>query len=711
MKPHFALSLSHDGIDLLHSGPSGWETVGRADPASDDLTDQMDALVATAQSLEGDDLRCKIILPDDQIKYLSITTPGLDAEARAQEVVQALEASTPYTAEDIVFDIHVDGDSTHVAAVAKVTLAEAEGFVADNGFLPVSYVARPAKGLPFAIEPRFGPPQEVQAEAELPEASTTPEVQDTAADSISLPVTEEANAPEASFVSQRRVPTFRTTTDDLPDQIADAETGFAEDTVPYGTGTSKPAEKKTGTPPAGTARARNETERMTVFGMRAGSGLTRGMGPLGVTAAAACVAVLGFIAFAGGALGTNISSFFTLLNAPKPTAQFTAPQQPASPANKATEQIAEAPIELASLNSELSDEDSAVLDALKTPFLTDPTPRSDRTDDEIRAAYAVTGIWPVAPDVPAPPPLIDLDNMYETSIDPISLNFDAVALPPLKSQETDVPMLALASPAPAGTEFDLDANGFVVPVPEGAINPDGVKVFSGEPPVRQPGNLLRIEEPGADLAEMLRLSAFRPKARPDSLIETTERASFGGLSRAELGEMRPRLRPVSAQETALASASLVPADSGSAEPLVQPDDDPLATATARAVPVSLRPDVRPLNFAAVVARAKSTAAMIAPTQVAAVQVAPRVVTPTIPSSASVARQATVKNAISLRKVNLIGVYGKPSSRRALVRLGNGRYRKVEVGDRIDGGRVSAIGDSELRYQKSGRAIVLKMPKG
>ncbi len=85
--------------------------------------------------------------------------------------------------------------------------------------------------------------------------------------------------------------------------------------------------------------------------------------------------------------------------------------------------------------------------------------------------------------------------------------------------------------------------------------------------------------------------------------------------------------------------------------------------------------------------------------------------PKLPSSASVSREATVKNALNLREVNLIGVYGKPSDRRALVRLGNGRYRKVEVGDRLDGGRVSAIGDAELRYNKSGRAIVLKMPRG
>jgi hypothetical protein len=71
----------------------------------------------------------------------------------------------------------------------------------------------------------------------------------------------------------------------------------------------------------------------------------------------------------------------------------------------------------------------------------------------------------------------------------------------------------------------------------------------------------------------------------------------------------------------------------------------------------------------------------------------------------------VKNALNLRKINLIGVYGQPSDRRALVRLSNGEYKKVKVGDRIDGGRVSAIGENQLRYTKGGRNITLQMPKG
>ncbi|MCZ7675965.1 MAG: hypothetical protein M5U35_09000 [Roseovarius sp.] len=76
-----------------------------------------------------------------------------------------------------------------------------------------------------------------------------------------------------------------------------------------------------------------------------------------------------------------------------------------------------------------------------------------------------------------------------------------------------------------------------------------------------------------------------------------------------------------------------------------------------------------------------------------------------------ARAATERNLISLRKVNLIGVYGSPGERRALIRLANGKYRKVQVGDQLDGGQVAAIGDDELHYIKRGRAVVLKMPRG
>ncbi|MEI4486708.1 hypothetical protein V8J36_10950, partial [Frigidibacter sp. MR17.14] len=82
--------------------------------------------------------------------------------------------------------------------------------------------------------------------------------------------------------------------------------------------------------------------------------------------------------------------------------------------------------------------------------------------------------------------------------------------------------------------------------------------------------------------------------------------------------------------------------------------------------------------------------------------------PSIPTSASVAQRATIASAISLRDMNLIGIYGSAKNRRALVRLGNGKYLRVAVGDRLDGGRVSQIGDGQLIYVKNGRSQVLKM---
>jgi hypothetical protein len=84
--------------------------------------------------------------------------------------------------------------------------------------------------------------------------------------------------------------------------------------------------------------------------------------------------------------------------------------------------------------------------------------------------------------------------------------------------------------------------------------------------------------------------------------------------------------------------------------------------------------------------------------------------PSIPSNASVAKQATFKNAINLSKMNLIGTYGTDSRRTALIRQSNGRYKKVEVGDKIDGGTIVAITEGEVRYQKGGRVLTLEMPR-
>lgn len=155
MKPGFALSLSYEGMSLLHRAAGGWRLVGSVALDSMDMTGDLAALRDKALVLEPGGLRCKIILPNEQIRYLSIETGSFDGEARDAMVRSALDGSTPYAVDDLAYDIAGDGSQTHVAAVARVTLAEAEAFAVDHQFNPVCFVAIPDDN-PFLGEPFFG---------------------------------------------------------------------------------------------------------------------------------------------------------------------------------------------------------------------------------------------------------------------------------------------------------------------------------------------------------------------------------------------------------------------------------------------------------------------------------------------------------------------------------------------------------------------------
>jgi hypothetical protein len=85
--------------------------------------------------------------------------------------------------------------------------------------------------------------------------------------------------------------------------------------------------------------------------------------------------------------------------------------------------------------------------------------------------------------------------------------------------------------------------------------------------------------------------------------------------------------------------------------------------------------------------------------------------PSSTSRGAVAKNATFRNAIDLGETNLIGIYGSENRRYAMVRTGAGGYKKVKVGDRVDGGKVAAITTKELRLQKGGQMRVLKIPGG
>ncbi|MEO3415254.1 hypothetical protein AAFO92_11405 [Roseovarius sp. CAU 1744] len=831
MKPNFALTLSFEGIGLLHRAFPGWHLVGEIGLDNEDLLSDLRRLREKAVSLDPSGLRSKLVIPNDQIRYISFDAAEAGTDDLPGLVRQNLEGATPYQLDDLVYDWSENGDRVLVAAVARETLREAEAFAAEHRFNPISFVAIPENGH-FEGEPFFGEtslaaeiagedapverdpvPVRVIGTARLPDpvpAQGQPEVADAEGDAADTPAPVETAAepspatqddpvgglaePAAPFETldapaeqpddqtdpTRDAPSVSTFASirahrgDAPtsapkldgvarhftpvpvsaEVVADHLPGEPDNTATEAEPAPKPAApdaEPTGiaaprpepvaapapdprafstrrsapivAPPAPSeprerrvsaeARhfkpaARDEARQMTVFGARDEDvgGKPKYLGL--ILTAVLLLFLAGVAAWASIFMDDGLAGFF------RSEPEVTVAQVPALPETGGLQsQSGGEEAVVAALTPSTEDVDDALREALSQPK------PAELTEDEARARYAATGIWLVAPEQSGVPAAGSIEEFYQTSIDRNITIEDAVALPDVALLKADERPATPNSPAGAGTTFALDARGLVVATAEGALTPDGIRVFAGQPPVRPVAMLRRerveeVVEPPEP--QDLQQAETRPKDRPADLAEQIERGALSGRTRTELAVLRPKLRPQSAQEAAELAAQQAAATTAAAEPFIDLDavnsavteavqtDTGFASATPQAVASSLKPNTRPRNFDRIVRQSTESQQTVAVS--AAQKVAPR-----IPTSTSVARQATERNVLKLRKVNLIGVYGAPSSRRALVRLSNGRYRKVKVGDRLDGGKVSAIGDSELRYQKGGRNVVLKMPKG
>ncbi|MEQ9260291.1 MAG: hypothetical protein RIG84_14480, partial [Roseovarius sp.] len=155
MKPNFALTLSFKGIGLLHRTQPGWHLVGEVGLDSEDLAGDLARLASTARMLNPTGLHTKLVIPDEQIKYLSFATDSRDPDIIDAQVRNALDGATPYALADLTYDWSVSAGEVYVAAVARETLMEAESFAVEHAFAPVSFVAKPEAGH-FEGEPFFG---------------------------------------------------------------------------------------------------------------------------------------------------------------------------------------------------------------------------------------------------------------------------------------------------------------------------------------------------------------------------------------------------------------------------------------------------------------------------------------------------------------------------------------------------------------------------
>lgn len=327
----------------------------------------------------------------------------------------------------------------------------------------------------------------------------------------------------------------------------------------------------------------------------------------------------------------------------------------------------------------------------------------------------------------------------------------ANALPQTVALITDPPLAAQPQPQPFGTLLRFDELGRIAATPEGVVTPDGFTLIAGLPPRLPPARAARA----LPVAEPNPLAGKRPRPRPTNLVPASAPANAETapastpMTAAALAPLAPPVNPrhaasqpkprpadflAKAEARRQADAAVADAAASAARAEAEAAAKALATASPLAVATSRQPAPRSAVALAAAKKAELAANETAlqvdntaveaalaeaqsatepapqpePTSAEVDEPEPQEGIATLPTTRTVAKKSTLANAIDLGDINLIGVYGSSANRRALVRMPNGRFVKVQVGDRIDGGQVAAISDNELRYVKRGKTYALKM---
>lgn len=726
MSERFGLDLDMSAVRLVSWQDGDWHEIAKEKIDGPDIEDRLLAMVSRIDPANP----VELFLPRDQILYSDISISGTPTR---DQIASGLDGLTPYALDDLSFDFEILAPGkARVAVIARDTLDEALAFAEVRGLRVTGYssLADPAD---FPRNPDFGTLEHAfEAETDIEPVGDTP-VQFASNRAVqSAPETEiAARAAEPVLLINDDTPVMQVETKAPPldpgmpinavppkprvttDISASTHSGLVADSL---TPNSEPSLKlrRPSTPPLRTA---------LIFAAAA---------LLTIAIAAVVWSILPLAPEKAGVrddVRTNQTDVAQTPPEPEPTipdlplpdtwidiAGFTAPSppkpQPAAPVAGTT------PARMTSVTLVESDVEEFPRLSTTTPLA--PPPVSI-------ARIAITAPFPGP--TPADQDLVPLDSLYIASIEQPDHSYDPFALPSGANLTDSLPIIgaaplpwseqpvatAIASLAEATETTEDQIGALLPPSPEAhALEQPGVPWPTPDTPVtaetepETPPQTTPITLRPTELAASL--PDETPKPRPRGLLQMIERDKFGGRTLAQLELIKPSPRPASEQMQALQERA------GS-------------NASELAVARSIVPRDRPDNFDAVAANiiAQREAARVAaslsaqtPDTSAAVEAAlseepgtrpqdtPRLA---IPSSASVARQATVEDAIRLNRVNLVGVYGVPSDRRALVRLKNGRYVKVKVGDKVDGGVVAQITDSQLHYKKGSRLVTLSLPQG
>lgn len=267
--------------------------------------------------------------------------------------------------------------------------------------------------------------------------------------------------------------------------------------------------------------------------------------------------------------------------------------------------------------------------------------------------------------------------------------------PPEGTMQPNLAALSPEEPAPESPPAPRIAPRTAAPVvpapPAAAVTAPAAVATEPDPtPPAADTRTAEEEAQALDLPPTLAaLAEVAPPPRPGSDVPEPTADTRSDGPAPEAGDTGPEQAP--------------PADLARARPSPRPAELVARAPPAEAASAGLRaprPAARPRTLAA---RAQAAAAQ---RNAAASRPAPAE-TRALP--ADLARAATVRGALPPGEAGLVGVFGQGNAWQALLRMPDGRIRRVSPGDRIDGWTVGAIDETSVRLSSPRGTRTLRVP--
>ena len=226
----------------------------------------------------------------------------------------------------------------------------------------------------------------------------------------------------------------------------------------------------------------------------------------------------------------------------------------------------------------------------------------------------------------------------------------------------------------------------------------------GQPKPAEPDAIIAAVPPADDAAVTPDASATVTPEQAETLVSAS-----GSLLAKILPPPRPARDGQPEAEPGATIAAVTPDNATATTPDRVPDPVPESTDIIPEIGTPVAPDEAedidpPSKFASLTAPLPRTRPVL-PALPRILPSASTLPVLTGPTRRSIQAAAT-ETGLPLEHTTLIGILNIDTERKALLRLPNGRYRAVIVGDVLDGWRVSMIGVDAMRITRSGKDVTL-----